>query len=194
MQTHHVKLCKTTEEAERVAAAVRHAAPPDAVVDWLPLADKYTPEEMWVVVVGQVEPPMVANLAHVAHAVPPAGEVVFRYTLVHPVDGDQGEEYQEHELPDAMRDAERHGMAVAKHRFLRLDGPVVVREASEAEKPKGVRFVCIGGCADEHCIATQDATAYWDVDEQQWLLNDDTDPRVKPYCPECGGEVREQPL
>ena len=194
MQVHHVKLCKSPDEAERVVAAVRDAAPPDAVVDWFPLADMHTAEEMWVVAVGKVSPPMVANLAHVAHAVPPAGEVVFRYTLVHPEEGDMGDEYKEHQLQEAIEDAKRHGMAVVKHRYLRLGGPVVVHEADE--KPSlftRARLVCVNGCSNDNCIATRDATAYWDIDTQEWVMND-IDPTDEPYCCQCGGGVEEQPL
>ena len=193
MQVHHVKLCKSTDEAERVAAAVCDAAPPDALVDWFPLSDIHVSEDMWVVAVAKVSPPMVANLAHVAHAVPPAGEVVLRYTLVDTEEGDQGDEYHEHQLPDAMRDAERHGMAVARHRFLRLDGPVVVREAGEKPSFTRARLVCVNGCSNDDCIATRDATAYWDVDAQRWVMND-IDPTDEPYCSQCGGGVEEQPL
>jgi len=126
VQIHHIKLCMSPDEAERVADAVKNAAPPDAIVDRFPLADIYTSEEWWMVAVAQVSPSMVANLAHVAHAVPPAGEVVLRYTLVHPEEGDQGDEYQEHQVDDAFRDAKRHGMSVARHRYLKLDSPTIV--------------------------------------------------------------------
>lgn len=38
-------------------------------------------------------------------------------------------------------------------------------------------------------IATMDTTAYWDVDAQQWKLNDITDQET--YCCECGCELHD---
>ena len=65
-------------------------------------------------------------------------------------------------------------------------------EAAYREQNPGpcIRFECASRCAesvaDGETVATRAGSAYWDVKEQDWLLNDDME---DPYCPACNGDV-----